>query len=105
MEFVVKLEKMSLTLNEKREILAVLNTEVKQNLDTTNFPEEYKSAINIQTTEYGGRVILDLERNLEDYRGLDNLIMSINPEEFTEEERAKFIKLCDIVQIWKYAVI
>ena len=95
MEFVAKLEDINLTLNEKREILAVLNTEVKQNLDTTNFPEEYKSAINIQTTEYGGRVILDLERNLEDYRGLDNL-MSINPEEFTEEERAKFIKLCDI---------
>lgn len=95
MEFVVKLEKMSLTLNEKREILAVLNTEVKQNLDTTNFPEEYKSAINIQTTEYGGRVILDLERNLEDYRGLDNL-MRINPEEFTEEQKTKFIKLCDI---------
>lgn len=95
MEFVAKLEDINLTLNEKREILAVLNTEVKHNLDTTNFPEEYKSAINIQTTEYGGRVILDLERNLEDYRGLDNL-MSINPEEFTEEERAKFIKLCDI---------
>lgn len=95
MEFVVKLEDMNLTLNEKREILAVLNTEVKQNLDTTNFPEEYKSALNMQTTEYGGRIILDLERNLEDYRGLDDL-MSINPEEFTEEERAKFIKLCDI---------
>lgn len=95
MEFVAKLEYMNLTLNEKREILAVLNTEVKQNLDTTNFPEEYKSAINIQTTEYGGRVILDLERNLEDYRGLDNL-MRIDPEEFTEEQRTKFIKLCDI---------
>lgn len=95
MDFVAKLEDMSLTLNEKREILAVLTTEVKQNLDTTNFPEEYKSVLSIQTTEYGGRVILDLERNLEDYRGLDNL-MRINPEEFTEEQKTKFIKLCDI---------
>lgn len=95
MDFVEKLEDMSLTLSEKREILAVLAEEVKQNLDTTNFPEEYKSALNIQTTEYAGRVILDLERNLEDYRGLDNLIW-INPEEFTEEQRTKFTKLCDI---------
>lgn len=94
-DFVAKLEDMNLTLNEKKEILAVLTTEVKQNLDTSNFPEEYKSVLNMQTTEYGGRVILDLERNLEDYRGLDNL-MSINPEEFTEEQRTKFIKLCDI---------
>lgn len=94
-EFVANLENINLTLSEKREILAMLKTDVKQNLDTTNFPEEYKSALSIQTTEYGGRVILDLERNLEDYRGLDNL-MRINPEEFTEEQKTKFIKLCDI---------
>lgn len=94
-DFIANLENMNLTLSEKREILATLKVDVKQSIDTTNFPEEYKSAISIQTTEYGGRVILDLERNLEDYRGLDNL-MRINPEEFTEEQRAKFIKVCDI---------
>jgi hypothetical protein len=94
-DFIANLEKMNLTLSEKREILATLKADVKQSIDTTNFPEEYKSALSIQTTKYGGRVILDLERNLEDYRGLDNL-MRINPEEFTEEQRAKFIKVCDI---------
>ena len=94
-EFVTNLENINLTLNEKREILATLKTDVKQSIDITNFPEEYKSALSMQTTEYGGRVILDFERNLEDYRGLDNL-MSINPEEFTEEQKAKFIKVCDI---------
>lgn len=94
-EIVKNLENINLTLNEKREILATLKTDVKQSLDITNFPKEYKSALSIQTKEYSGKVILDLERNLEDYRGLDNL-MSINPEEFTEEQRNKFIKLCDI---------
>ena len=93
-EFVENLENIDLTLSEKREILAMLKTDVKQSIDTTNLPEECKSALSIQTTEYG-TVILDLERNLEDYRGLDNFI-SINPEEFTEQQRAKFIKLCDI---------
>lgn len=94
-DFVTKLEHINLTLSEKREILVTLKANVKQSIDITNFSEEYKSALSIQTTEYGGRIILDLERNLEDYRGLDNLI-SINPEEFTEEQRIKFIKLCDI---------
>ncbi len=94
-DFIGNLENMNLTLIEKREILATLKTDVKQSIDTTNFPEEYKSALSIQTSEYGRTVILDLERNLEDYRGLDNL-MSINPEEFTKEQRGKFIKLCDI---------
>lgn len=94
-DFVENLEHVNLTLNEKREILATLKTDVKQNIDTTNFPKEYKSAFGIQTKEYGGMVILDLERELEDYCGLDNL-MIINPEEFTEEQRTKFMKLCDI---------
>ncbi len=94
-DFVTKLEDINLTLSEKREILATLKLDVKQSIDTTNFPKEYKSALSIQTTEYGRIVIKDFERELEDYRGLDNL-MRINPEEFTEEQRATFMKLCDI---------
>lgn len=95
MDFVKKLDNMDLTLNEKREVLATLKAEVKNSIDTTNFPEEYKSALSMQINEYSGRVILDWERNLEDYRGLEHL-MSINPKEFTEEQKAKFMKLCDI---------
>ncbi len=94
-EFIANLENANLTLNEKREILATLKTDVKQSIDTTNFPEEYKTALSIQTEEYIGKIILDFKRNLEDYRGLDNLI-SITPEELTEEEKVKLIKLCDI---------
>ena len=58
------------------------------------FTKEYKTAIDLQTTRYG-QVIVDLERDLEDYRGLDNCLR-VNPEEFTESQRTKFIKLCDI---------
>lgn len=94
-DFVAKLEDMNLTLNEKREILAILTIEAKENIDGANLPKEYKNALSIKTTEHGGQIILDLERDLEDYRGLDNL-MRINPEEFTETQKAKFIKLCDI---------
>lgn len=94
-DFIANLEDINLTLSEKREILAMLKSDVKQGIDTTNFSKEYISALSMQTTEYSERIILDLERNLEDYRGLDNLIRT-NPEGFTEEQRTKLMKLCDI---------
>lgn len=94
-EFLANLEYCNLTLSEKREILATLKEDVKQSIDTSDFPKEYKSALSIKTIEYDGKIILDLERDLEDYRGLDNLIR-VDPEEFTEEQRIKFIKLCGI---------
>lgn len=94
-EIVGILEDMNLTLDEKREILVTLDPEVKQSINTVNFPKEYKTVVNMQTEEYSEQIILDMEKELEDYRGLDNL-MVINPEQFTEEKRAKFMQLCDI---------
>ena len=91
--FAEKIVNIDLTLDEKREILAILQEEVKQSINTTNFPEEYKIAITMKTND--NKIILDLDRNLEDYRGLDNLI-KVNPEEFTEEQRNRFMQLCDI---------
>ena len=61
-EFVANLENINLTLSEKREILVILKTDVKQSIDITNFPEEYKSALSIQTTEDSRRIVLDLEK-------------------------------------------
>lgn len=97
-DFVSKLENIGLELNEKREILAILKEDVKQSIDTTNFPEEYKSAINMKVDF--GIIVLDLERNLEDYRGLDSLIR-VFPEEILQlmedtENKTKFMQLCDI---------
>ena len=94
-EFVVNLENTNLTLNEKRQILVTLKPETKQEIDTSNLPKEYKSAFSMQAKEFGLGVIVDFERDLEDYRGLDDLI-KVNPEKFTEDERAKLIKLCEI---------
>ncbi len=92
---VTRLEDMELTLTEKREILAMLNTDVKKSIDKTNLPEKYKTAIDLQTTQYKTAIVVDLEKNLEDYRGLDNLI-KVKPEKFTENEKHKFLQLCDI---------
>ena len=50
----------------------------------------------VKRNVYGkSNIILDLERDLEEYRGLDELI-SINPENFSKEDKFKFISLCDI---------
>ncbi len=94
LSFVADLENMGLSLIEKREVLVVLKPETKQNVDSTNFPIEYKTALSMQTTEIGN-IIIDLERKLEDYQGLDNLI-NVNPEKFTNDQRMKFMQLCDI---------
>lgn len=94
-EFARRIDEFNLTLTEKREILATLREDVKKDIDIEGMPEEYKSAIRAKTSEATGRIELDLNQNFENYSGLDNLI-SVNPEEFSEEERAKFIVLCDI---------
>ena len=40
MNFITKLDKINLTLNEKKEIMAVINDEVKEKIDITNLSEE-----------------------------------------------------------------
>ncbi len=94
--FIENFEDVGLEINEKREILVRLHEDVKQTINIENLPEEYKTAISMKTNEIGVIIInLGSDRNLEDYRGLDNLI-SVNAEKFTEEEKLKFMKLCDI---------
>lgn len=93
--FLSSFEDINLTLQEKREILATLKADVKQGIDTSNFPEEYKSAISIQATEYGHISEIDFERDFHDYQGLDKLI-SVNPEQFTADQKKKFIEICTI---------
>ena len=93
-EFLSKLEQCNLTLNEKREILTTLRPEVKQSIDITNLPKEYATAIQIPT-KYGGQIEFEFDRDFEEYRGLDNLI-TVSPEDFTPEQRKKFMEFCDI---------
>lgn len=94
-EVVDRLEELNLTFNEKREVLAMLDPEVKQSIDTTNFPKEYLSAISMQKTGDERGILFDFEKDMEDYRGLDNLLL-INPQGFSKDQRSKLMQLCDI---------
>lgn len=95
-DFVEMMENIELPLDEKRRILAILNEDVKQSLNTIDFPEEYRTAITMKFDKISTRILfLDMERDLNDYKGLDNLI-KVNPEDFTEEEKDRFKELCRI---------
>lgn len=97
-QFVSMLETMDLTLSEKKEILVTLNDDVKQTIDSGDFSQEYKNTIRIPTKYRNNRkeVLLDPNIELETYRGLDKLMRPIFAEQFTEEQRITFMRLCDI---------
>ena len=91
--FIENLEDLNLSLIEKREIIAILKDEVKEKIDTTDFSNEYKIVLSMKAK--GKSIILNFDRNLEDYRGLDRLIIE-TPESYSKEKIDKFMELCDI---------
>lgn len=99
-EFVSKIDELQLPNVDKRASMVVLRNEVKSKVDVQNMPEELKTAIQMKSKLE--KVIIDFNKNLEEYRGLDNLI-SAEPTKLSEEDRRKLIKLCEIcpkMKIW-----
>lgn len=94
-ELVSKLMSLNLTTAEKKEILATLNSEVKKDLDLSILPKEYHAAVGVETDKYTGRVIIDFDKNPNDYLDLDNII-EVNALHLTKEEKEKFLNLCKI---------
>ena len=101
LDFISIIENTDLSLEEKRKIFVFLNTETKQRIDKSNLPHEYKTAIEIQVEEDTsnfdtfGKIIIDLNKDPEIYRGLDELI-TINALTIKEDDKEKFLKLCEI---------
>ena len=93
--FVSELDNLNLSLAEKKEILVTLNPDVKKEINFSSLSKECLIALNIDFDYENSKIILDFNRNLEDYRHLDNLIEA-TPEFFNEEERKLFLKLCSI---------
>ena len=94
-QFIANIDKLTLTENEKREIYATLKPEVKEKVDTSKLPINLVTALNMKTNQYSGYIILDLNADLENYRGLDRLL-HINPTRFNRAEKTKFKHLCSI---------
>lgn len=85
------LEEADLNNDDKKRILVFLNEDIKGTIDTSKFSDEYMNALRLQTE--ANRIIIDLDRDSENYRGYDDLI-KVNPEEYSEEQRNKFIQIC-----------
>ena len=85
------LEEADLNNDDKKRILVFLNEDIKGTIDTSKFSDEYMNALSLQTE--ANRIIIDLDRDSENYRGYDDLI-KVNPEEYSEEQRNKFIQIC-----------
>ncbi len=66
-----------------------------RSIDITDFPLEYRECINLDFQSNKEFIVIDLNSDLERYRGLDKFIRVI-PQEFSEEKRKKLMKLCEI---------
>lgn len=64
-EFISKLNNVNLTIDEKREIFATLKTETKEKIEVSQLDPVLRNALNVNTTEYSGKIILDLSTDLE----------------------------------------
>lgn len=87
-DFMTKLLKSSRTYVSNR------NESVKS-IDITDFPLEYRQCIDLNSRVNNNFIVIDLNSDLERYRGLDRFI-KINPQEFSEEKIKKLVKLCEI---------
>lgn len=101
LQFVSRINELDLNQKERRLIIVELHNKVKAKLDTSKLPEDCLNAVNIQiieelsdTINYGN-IIVDFNQDIEIYRDLDEL-MYINPMNFSDEQKVKFLKLCEI---------
>lgn len=91
LKFLSEFENMNLDIKEKRRILATLTGETKREIDISKFPKEYITAIEQDTEK--GFIDVDLNQDLEVYKGLDKLLR-MKTTDMSKKE--KFIKLCQM---------
>lgn len=109
LEFIGELENFGLTLDEKRQILATLSEEVKEQIDTSNYSKDYITALRMKISDNGrsyGKIVPDLtsEDDIEIYKGLDELLF-VNAVSLDEGQRSKLMKLivlCPEIDISDY---
>ena len=101
-EFISRMDETNLKLEDKLKCLVVLNDEAKKRVDRTNMSERYVQALEMSTIKFErvttkdlGKIIIDLDGDLEKYKGLDELI-SIRPQDVPIEKHDRLIELAKI---------
>lgn len=101
LNLISKFESISLSVNDKKKILSTLDNNIKKDIDTSEFSEEYIKAIKLELNERVlGSLIpyslkVDLNGDLESYIGLDELLY-INGMNISKEDKPKLFKLAEI---------
>ena len=100
-ELIQYIDCFDISIEEKRKVLATLNKETKEKINTTNLPKEYVTALETRFIDSFddiikfGKIVVDFNQNLEIYKGLDELIY-INPMQVSENDKEKLFELFEI---------
>lgn len=91
---ITKVDFMNKLLESERKTVSN-RSEMDRSIDITDFPSEYRECIDFDSQSTKDFIVIDLNSDLEKYRGLDNFIR-INPQEFNEDKIKKLMRLCEI---------
>lgn len=94
LEFVEKMPQLGLTNRDEKEVIMALNKEARDRIDKSKLSKEQQDVLEMEIGE-DGKIVLDLQKDLKIYIGLDRFIMP-NAMQMTREQRKKLIQLCDI---------
>lgn len=93
LQFIGQLEKLNISMENKVQILAMLDKDVKARIDTSNFSQEYLQAL--QMDSLYGVIYVDINEPFEKYKNLGDLA-AINPLELSSEEKARLDELFEV---------
>lgn len=94
LQVIQSIDKLDLKNDEQRKCLALLNENVKSQVDRENFDKDAIDALEVEKGE-NGNVALDFDSDLRKYRGLDEII-KVNPLTLSNDEKEKFKELATI---------
>ena len=100
--FLGRLKDLNFNSEELKEIFLSLSWDVKQGVDKSQVPDEYKACFDFKTCTIKNdmrrrylKIIEDLEEDPEKYRGLDKWV-EVNPIGFNQKQREALFKICDV---------
>lgn len=94
LEFAYKIDSININRAEKLKAIAVLDKDVKNQIDRSKLSEEYAGAIEMPVMD--GKIEVDLDGDLNIYEGYDDLISTIRPQEIPFEKHDKLMQLAKI---------
>lgn len=103
-DFLERIDEFNFDYDKKRECFVGVKEDVLSLLDRAKIADEYKKVLDLDYdygSFWGPQLIFNLNRDVEEYRGLDKFLR-INPKSFSKKERGELFelaKVCPKIQI------